>query len=80
MTKPPTPAEMLKGESDSTNNATKKIDYTAIADRLWTVSWSKYGHPSSFSMNIEKGVLIPQVIEALYISQIASGSWANVGP
>ena len=36
---------MSKGQSDNTNNATKKFDYTAVADRLRTVSWSKYGHP-----------------------------------
>ena len=24
----------------------QKIDYTAIADRLWTVSWSNYSHPA----------------------------------
>ena len=34
MTKAPAPAEMYKGQSDNTNNATKKFDYTAIADRL----------------------------------------------
>ena len=55
MTKAPTPAEMSKGKSDNTINATKKFDYTAIADRLRTVSWSNYGHPNAFSMNIEKG-------------------------
>ena len=27
MTKTPTPAEMSKGKSDNTNNATKKFDY-----------------------------------------------------
>ena len=36
MTKAPTPTEMSKGQSDNTNNATKKFDYTAIADRLRT--------------------------------------------
>ena len=46
MTKAPTPAEMSKKQSDNINNATKKFDYTAIADRLWTVSWSNYGHPT----------------------------------
>ena len=55
MTKAPTPTEMSKRKIDNTNNATKKFDYTAIADRLRTVSWSNYGHPSSLSMNIEKG-------------------------
>ena len=39
MTKAPTPTEMWKGQSDNTNNATKKFDYTAVADRLRTVSW-----------------------------------------
>ena len=37
MTKAPTPTEMSKGQSDKTNNATKKVK-TAIADRLRTVS------------------------------------------
>ena len=46
MTKALTPAEMSKGQSDNTNNATKKFDYTAVADRLRTVSWSNYGHPT----------------------------------
>ena len=46
MTKAPTPAEISKGQSDNTNNATKKFDYTAVADRLRTVSWSSYGHPT----------------------------------
>ena len=48
MTKAPTPTEMSKGQSDNTNNATKKFDYTAVADRLRTVSWSNYSHPTQF--------------------------------
>ena len=39
MTKAPTPAELSKGQNDNTNNATKKFDYTAVADRLRMVSW-----------------------------------------
>ena len=31
MTKAPTPTEMSKEQSDNTNNATKKFDYTAVA-------------------------------------------------
>ena len=46
MTKAPTPTEMSKGQSDNTNNATKKFDYTATADQLRTVSWSNYSHPT----------------------------------
>ena len=42
MTKAPTPTEMSKGQSDNTNNATKKFNYTAVADQLRTVSWSNY--------------------------------------
>ena len=46
MTKAPTPTEMSKRHSDNKNNATKKFDYTAVADRLRTVSWSNYSHPT----------------------------------
>ena len=46
MTKAPTPTEMSKGQSHNANNATKKFDYTAVADRLRTVNWSNYGHPT----------------------------------
>ena len=46
MTKAPIPTEMSKGQSDNTNNATKKFDYTAIPDRLMTVSLSKYSQPT----------------------------------
>ena len=44
MTKAPTPTEMSKGQSDKTNNDTKKFDYTAVVDTLRTVSWSNYVH------------------------------------
>ena len=42
MTKAPTQEEMSKWQIDNRNNATKKFDYTAVADRLRTVSWSNY--------------------------------------
>ena len=35
MTKAPTPTEMSKGQSDNTNNATKKFDLTAIHIHLF---------------------------------------------
>ena len=47
ITKAPTPAEMSKGQSDNTSNDTKKFGYTAVADRLRTVSSSNYGQPTS---------------------------------
>ena len=46
MTKAPTQTEMSKGQSDNTNNATKKFDKTAVADRLRTVSRSNNSHPT----------------------------------
>ena len=58
MTKAPTPAEMSKGQNDNTNNATKKFDYTAVADRLRTVSWSNYGHPTGV-VNLVYGPNLP---------------------
>ena len=58
MTKAPTPTEMSKGQSDNTNNATKKFDYTAVADRLRTVSWSNYSHPTSI-VNLVYGPNLP---------------------
>ena len=39
MTKPPIPTENSKTKGQHTN-ATKNFDYTTIADRLRTVSWS----------------------------------------
>ena len=53
-----TPAELSKGQSDNTNNATKKFDYTAVADRLRTVSWSNYGHPTGV-VNLVYGPNLP---------------------
>ena len=58
MTKAPTPAELSKGQNDNTNNATKKFDYRAVADRLKTVSWSNYGHPNGV-VNLVYGPNLP---------------------
>ena len=58
MTKVPTPTEMSKGQSDNTYNASKKFDYTAVADRLRTVSWSNYGHPTGV-VNLDYGPNLP---------------------
>ena len=46
MTKALTPTEMSKRQSENTKNATKKFDYTAIADRLKTVSWRNFSNPT----------------------------------
>ena len=56
MTKARTPTEMSKGQSDNTKNATKS--YTAVADRLRTVSWSNYCHPTCV-VNLVYGSNLP---------------------
>ena len=58
MTKAHTPTEISLGQSDNTNNATKKFDYTAVADRLRTVSWSNYSHPTGV-VNLVYGPNLP---------------------
>ena len=40
------PKEMSKGQIDNTKTPNKKFDYTAIADRLRTVRWNNYSHPT----------------------------------
>ena len=64
MTKVPTPTEMSKGQIDNTNNATKKFDYTAVADRLRTVSWSNYGYPTGV-VNLVTGLAFPHTATAV---------------
>ena len=52
MTKAPTPTEKSKKQRDNIKNANKNFDYTTIADRLRTVSWSN----SSQSTGVVKPV------------------------
>ena len=49
---------MPKGQSDNTYNATKKFDYTAVADGLGTVRWINYGHPTGV-VNMVYGPNLP---------------------
>ena len=42
MTKAPTPAENVKKAKWQHKQRHKKFDYTEVADRLRTVSWSNY--------------------------------------
>ena len=44
MTKATTPTEKSEKQRDNTKNATNNFDYTTIADRLRTVSWSNDSH------------------------------------
>ena len=64
MTKTPTPTEMSKGQNDNTNNVTKKFDYRADADRLRTVSWNNYGHPTGV-VNLVYGPNLPTPAKAV---------------
>ena len=71
MTKAPTPTEMSKRQNDNTNNATRKVEYRAVADRLGTVSWSNNGHPTSV-VNLVYGPNLPtprngRVIQRTYV-------------
>ena len=68
MTKAPTPTEKSKGQSDNTSNATKKFDYTAVADRLRTASWSSYGHPAVV-VNLVYGPNLPTPPNSLVIKR-----------
>ena len=68
MTKAPTPTEMSKGKCDNTNNATKKFDYRAVADRLRTVSCSYYGHQTGV-VNLVYGPNLPTPRNSLVIKR-----------
>ena len=46
MTNAPTLTEKSKKQHDNIKNATKNFDYTTIADRLRTVSWSNSSYPT----------------------------------
>ena len=67
MTKAPTPTEQSKKQRPwQHKNATKNFDYTTIADRLRTVSWSNSSH--------QTGVVKPVYERSTLIKKI------NVGP
>ena len=46
MTKTLIPAENKKKNKWEYKNATQNFDYSTIANRLKTVSWSNYSHPT----------------------------------
>ena len=59
---------MSKGQSDNTNNATKMFDYTAVAGRLRTVSWSNHGHPTGVFNQWFTGPTFPLPATAILIN------------
>ena len=49
----------------ATKNATKNFDYTSIADRLRTVSWSYSSHPTGLVKPVYKRSTFPQTTKAM---------------
>ena len=64
MTKPPIPTENLKIKGQHTN-ATKNFDYTTIADRLKTVSWSNDSHPTGVVKPVYRIPTVPLTTKAV---------------
>ena len=56
--KSPYTSRNVKRAKQQHKNATKKFDYTAVADRLRTVSWSNYSH-STGVVNLVYGPNLP---------------------
>ena len=76
ITKAPTPTEMPKGQNDNTHNATKKVDYRAVADRLMPFSWSNYVNPT-VGVNLVYGPDLPtprnsRVIKRTHVQKIVN--------
>ena len=65
MTKVPTPTEKSKKQRDNTKNATKTFDYTTIADRLRTVSWSNSSHSTGVVKPVYKRSTFPLTATAV---------------
>ena len=65
MTKAPTPKEKSKKQRDNTKNATKNVDYTTIADRLRTVSWSNSSHPTGVVKPVYERSTFPLTAKAV---------------
>ena len=79
MTKTPTLTEMSKGQSDNTNNATKKFDNTAVADRHRTVSWSNYDHLTGV-VNLVYGPNLPTPCNGRVIKRAHVYKFVNKPP
>ena len=65
MTKAPTPTEKSKKQHDNTARPPKNFDYTTIADRLGTVSWSNDSHPTGMVKPINGIPTFPLTVKAL---------------
>ena len=60
MKKTNTPTEKSQEQRDNTKKtATKNFDYTTIADRLRTVSWSNSSHPTGVVKPVHERSIFP---------------------
>ena len=64
MPKTLTPSENSKKQSDNTKNATK-LDYTTIADRLKTASWSNDTHTTGVVKPVNWIPTLPLIAKAV---------------
>ena len=61
------------------NNATKKFDYRAVADRLRTVSWRNLGHPTGV-VNLVYGPNLPTPRSTRVIKRTQVSKFVNKPP
>ena len=59
MTNAPTLTEKSKKQRDNIKNATKNFDFTTIADRLRTVSWSNSSYPTDVVKPVYERSIFP---------------------
>ena len=64
MTKTPIPTENSKTKGQH-KNAIKDLDYTTIADRLGTVSWSNSSHPTGVVKPVYRYLTFPLTAKAV---------------
>ena len=70
MTKSPSPTEKSKKNHDNIQNATKKFDYTSIADRPWMVSRSNSSKPHSCGQTGLRALNLPTNRNSRVINKI----------
>ena len=65
MKKATTPTEKSKEQGNNMKYATKNFDYTTIADRLRTVSWSNSSHPTGVVKPVYERSTFPLIARAV---------------
>ena len=65
VTKTPTPTDLSNKQRDNIKDATKNLDYTTIADRLRTVSWSNNSHPTGVVKPVNERSTFPLTAKAV---------------